>query len=156
MCQKARLIGRAPAGEVVPFDKSESKYEAIFMRTIPAIFENGAFKPKTPVDLPPSAQVDLILPDSQDDPVAILKARFPNSFGCMSAEDADELQRIIGDGDSIEHGARSRSISVRLRIRQIGKPAPSRFFAHPIADRGEGSEGVSEVGCERGACLGAR
>jgi predicted DNA-binding antitoxin AbrB/MazE fold protein len=67
------------------------------MKTIPVIYENGVFRPKTPVDLPSGAQVELIMPDSEDDAVAILKRRHPNSFGIMPAEDADELQRIINE-----------------------------------------------------------
>jgi predicted DNA-binding antitoxin AbrB/MazE fold protein len=65
------------------------------MRTIAAIFENGVFRPKTPIDLPPGSEISLIMPDMQDDPVAILKARFPDSFGGMSAQDAKEMTQAI-------------------------------------------------------------
>jgi len=47
------------------------------MRLIQAIYENGVFRPITPVDLPSGTHVDLILIEPEDDPVAILKARFP-------------------------------------------------------------------------------
>jgi predicted DNA-binding antitoxin AbrB/MazE fold protein len=67
------------------------------MITIPAVFENGVFKPNAPVDLPSGAKVDLIVSESQDDPVAIMKARYPQSFGCMPAEDADEMLHIIDE-----------------------------------------------------------
>jgi predicted DNA-binding antitoxin AbrB/MazE fold protein len=65
------------------------------MITIPAVFENGVFRPNAPVNLPSGAKVDLIMPEPQDDPVAILKARFPNSFGGLSDEDAEEMRKAI-------------------------------------------------------------
>jgi len=65
------------------------------MLTIPAVFENGVFKPNAPVALPSGAKVDLIVPEPQDDPVTILKARFPNSFGGLSDEDAEEMRKAI-------------------------------------------------------------
>ena len=65
------------------------------MLTIPAVFENGVFRPNTPVALPSGAKVDLIMPEPQDDPVAILKARFPNSFGGLSDKDAEEMRKAI-------------------------------------------------------------
>lgn len=69
--------------------------EILRLKTIAAIYENGVFKPDRPVDLPSGSKVDLILPEGQDDPVAIMKARYPQSFGCMLPEDADEMLRII-------------------------------------------------------------
>lgn len=65
------------------------------MLTIPAVFENGIFRPNTPVDLPSGTQVNLIMAEPQDDPVAILKARFPNSFGGLSREDGEEMMKAI-------------------------------------------------------------
>jgi len=65
------------------------------MITIPAVYENGVFKPNAPVDLPSGAKVDLIVSEPQDDAVAILKARFPNSFGGLSDEDAEEMRKAI-------------------------------------------------------------
>lgn len=67
------------------------------MKSIPATYENGVFKPQSPVDLPQGARVDLLVSEPQDDPVAVLKTRFPNSFGIMPREDADEMQRIIDE-----------------------------------------------------------
>lgn len=67
------------------------------MRTIRAVYENGVFRPTTPVDLPSGTKVDLILIEPHDDPVAILKARFPNSFGGLSREDGEEMMRIIDE-----------------------------------------------------------
>ena len=65
------------------------------MLTITAVFENGVFRPNAPVDLPSGAKVDLIMPEPLDDPVAIMKARFPNSFGGLSNEDAEEMRKGI-------------------------------------------------------------
>ena len=65
------------------------------MMTIPAVFENGVFKPNEPVDLPSGSKVHLIVPEPQDDPVAIMKARYPNSFGGLSDEDAEEMRKVI-------------------------------------------------------------
>jgi predicted DNA-binding antitoxin AbrB/MazE fold protein len=65
------------------------------MITIPAVFEHGVFKPNAPVDLPSGAKVDLIVAGPQDDPVAIMKARFPNSFGGLSDEDAEAMRKAI-------------------------------------------------------------
>lgn len=67
------------------------------MLTIPAVFENGVFRPNTPVDLPSGARVDLMMAESQDDPVAILKARFPDSFGGFPREDGEEMMRAIDE-----------------------------------------------------------
>lgn len=65
------------------------------MLTISAVFENGIFRPDSPVDLPSGARVDLTVAEPQDDPVAIMEARFPNSFGGLSDEDAEEMRKAI-------------------------------------------------------------
>lgn len=65
------------------------------MKSISAIYENGVFKPKAPVNLSPGAEVDLLLIESEDDPVKILKARFPRSFGGLPPEDAAEMMKAI-------------------------------------------------------------
>jgi len=67
------------------------------MITIPAVYENGVFRPNAPVNLPSGAKVDLIMPEPQDDPVTILKARFPNSFGGLSREEGEEMMRAIDE-----------------------------------------------------------
>ena len=67
------------------------------MNTISAIYDNGVFKPMRPVDLPQGTHVEVVLPANGGDPVAILQLRFPGSFGTMSEEDADELQRIVDE-----------------------------------------------------------
>ena len=64
------------------------------MKTIPAIYENGVFRPKEQVTLPPGAEVEVIIRD-QRDPVEILRERYPLSFGAISDEDAEEMMRII-------------------------------------------------------------
>jgi predicted DNA-binding antitoxin AbrB/MazE fold protein len=58
------------------------------MRTIPAIYENGVFKPQEPISLPPGAKVEVSLPEDRD-PVEIMRERFPLSFGALSDEDAE-------------------------------------------------------------------
>ena len=67
------------------------------MSTISAIYDHGVFKPVLPVDLPDGTHVEVVLPADGEDPVAILQLRFPGSFGTMSKEDADELQRIVDE-----------------------------------------------------------
>lgn len=71
------------------------------MRTIHAVYENGVFRPKEPVSLASGSEVELVVSESAvgkpDDPVAILRARYPDSFGIMPAEDADEMQQIIDE-----------------------------------------------------------
>lgn len=65
------------------------------MKTIPAIYENGIFRPQGAVALPSGALVDVILPDVPADPVAHLRARFPNSFGGLPEKDASEMMAAI-------------------------------------------------------------
>lgn len=65
------------------------------MKTIPAIFENGVFRPKAPVSIPPGAHVELLVAEPGDDPVSVLKKRFPNSFGGLAAADAQEMMKAI-------------------------------------------------------------
>jgi predicted DNA-binding antitoxin AbrB/MazE fold protein len=67
------------------------------MITIPAVFGNGVFRPNANVDLPSGAKVDLMMVEPQDDPVAILKARFPDSFGGLSREDGEKMMRTIDE-----------------------------------------------------------
>lgn len=68
------------------------------MIMIPAIYQDGVFKPDTPVDLPSGSKVDLMVSGPQDDPVAILKARFPDSFGGFPREQGEEIIKAI-DGE---------------------------------------------------------
>jgi predicted DNA-binding antitoxin AbrB/MazE fold protein len=67
------------------------------MRTIHAVYEDGVFRPTEPVSLAQGSEVDLVVHDAGSDPVAVLTARFPDSFGIMPAADADEMQRIIDE-----------------------------------------------------------
>jgi len=67
------------------------------MKTIPATFENGVFRPKSPVDLPSGTELDIIVPEATDDPVAILKARYPESFGGFPEGAAREIMAAIND-----------------------------------------------------------
>ena len=67
------------------------------MIIIPAVFENGVFKPNAPVDLPSGSKVELIISESQDDPVAIMRARYPNSFGGLPREDGEAMMKIIDE-----------------------------------------------------------
>lgn len=68
------------------------------MKTIRAVYENGTFKPVEPLSLANGTSVEISLPESTDELSKDLRARFPNSFGVMPAEDADEIMRIIADG----------------------------------------------------------
>jgi predicted DNA-binding antitoxin AbrB/MazE fold protein len=63
-------------------------------RTIEATYENGVFKPRTPIDLPSGTEVRIVLPDTRD-AMQIMNERMPNSFGTMSDEDAAEMIRLI-------------------------------------------------------------
>ena len=67
------------------------------MKTIPATFENGVFKPQTPVSLHPGAQVEVLLPEDARATSDELRARFPNACGVLPAVDADEIMHIIDD-----------------------------------------------------------
>ena len=69
---------------------------------IAAIYENGVFRPETPVELPPGTPVVVNVVSiseelSDDEIVARMKARFPEITGCMSDEQAQELRAIIED-----------------------------------------------------------
>ena len=57
--------------------------------------ENGIIRLPPGLNLPDGAEVQLTLPDSPDDPAAILQARFPNSFGGLSPQDADQMMNAI-------------------------------------------------------------
>lgn len=65
------------------------------MKTIYATYENGMLKPSELLELPSGARVELLLCEPQDDPVAILRMRYPDSFGGMSPEVGEELKQII-------------------------------------------------------------
>jgi predicted DNA-binding antitoxin AbrB/MazE fold protein len=67
------------------------------MRTIPAVFENGVFKPEAPVSLVPGARVEIVLPDEGMATSEELRLRFPNACAALSAQDADEIMRIIDE-----------------------------------------------------------
>ena len=73
------------------------------MTIIPAIFDNGVFRPETPVSLPPGTrvQVSVCAPateSSDDEVIARVKRRFPRTTGAMAPDQAAELQRIVDDG----------------------------------------------------------
>jgi predicted DNA-binding antitoxin AbrB/MazE fold protein len=64
------------------------------MRTIAAIYENGVFRPKERVSLPPGAEVEVIVPDERR-PEDIMSERYPLSFGALTDSDAAEMKRVI-------------------------------------------------------------
>jgi predicted DNA-binding antitoxin AbrB/MazE fold protein len=64
------------------------------MKTIEATYEDGVFKPRTPIDLHAGVQVRVILPDTRD-PSEIMAERFPRSWGAICDEDAAEMIRVI-------------------------------------------------------------
>ena len=65
------------------------------MSTIPAIYENGVFRPVEPVELPQVTHAGVLLPTESIDAGEALIRRFPGTLGTLSEEDADELQRIV-------------------------------------------------------------
>ena len=65
------------------------------MKTITAIYEDGVFKPTSPVSLKSGTEVDIVVPEGEEDAVAILKARFPGSFGGLPDKDAAEMMEAI-------------------------------------------------------------
>jgi predicted DNA-binding antitoxin AbrB/MazE fold protein len=67
------------------------------MKTIRAVYEGGVFKPQDDLTLPAGTMVHLILAEQTDDPVEIMKQRYPISFGCMADEDAEEMTSLIED-----------------------------------------------------------
>jgi predicted DNA-binding antitoxin AbrB/MazE fold protein len=67
------------------------------VKTIHATYEDGALRPTERLDLPAGAQVELFLREPQDDPIAVLKMRFPHSFGGLPNRDAEEMMQAIDE-----------------------------------------------------------
>lgn len=67
------------------------------MKSIPAIFEDGVFKPQVSVELSSGARVELIVSEPSDDPVTTLRARFPKSFGGMSRAEGQAMMKDIDE-----------------------------------------------------------
>lgn len=67
------------------------------MKTIPAIFENGVFRPELPVHLPAGLHVEVIVPEKPHATREALRKRFPNSYGVLSAREAHEIQHAIDE-----------------------------------------------------------
>jgi len=67
------------------------------MKSIPAIFENGVFRPEQPVHLPAGSHVEVLLPEEPHATREALRKRFPDSYGVLSARDAEEIQRAIDE-----------------------------------------------------------
>ncbi len=65
------------------------------MKTIRAVYQDGVFKPSEPVQLAAGTAVEVLLPETLEDKMARLEARFPNSFGVLAAEDAIDIERAI-------------------------------------------------------------
>lgn len=63
------------------------------MKTIPAVYENGIFRPQEPVELPAGAHVQVMLPDS--DPLADIRARFNRVIGAIPLQDIDRMEADI-------------------------------------------------------------
>lgn len=63
------------------------------MRSVAAVYENGVFRPKMPVDLPEGTEVALLLPEqkAEKSPAQIMKERYPKSFGSFPTEDAEDM-----------------------------------------------------------------
>jgi predicted DNA-binding antitoxin AbrB/MazE fold protein len=67
------------------------------MRTINAIYENGVFKPAEAIALAAGTTVHVLLPESIEEKMERLRTRYPNSFGVLTPEAADELTRIVDE-----------------------------------------------------------
>lgn len=68
------------------------------MKTIHATYENGVLRPAESLDIPSGTRVELLLREADDDPVAVLRARYPDSFGGRSREEGEAMMKAI-DGE---------------------------------------------------------
>ena len=48
--------------------QGSSKYKAIAMKTIHAVYENGLFRPRTPVELPENCEVEITIHNTSAEP----------------------------------------------------------------------------------------
>ena len=67
------------------------------MKTILAIYENGVLRPAEKLELPAGTQVELLLREPQDDPVTVLRTRYPDSFGGFSPADGEQIMQAIDE-----------------------------------------------------------
>lgn len=67
------------------------------MKTIRATYEDGVFRPAEHLDLASGTQVELFLKEPADDPAALLRARYPDSFGGRSRDEGEAMMKIIDD-----------------------------------------------------------
>lgn len=73
------------------------------MKTVEATYEDGVFKPRTPIELPAGIEVRVIIPDTRH-PREIMAERFPGTWGALSDEDAAIMKRVIEeDCERIEY-----------------------------------------------------
>jgi predicted DNA-binding antitoxin AbrB/MazE fold protein len=68
--------------------------------TIIATYKDGAFVPESPVSLPEGARVRVIMPGEEarlraEATRAILQARYPDSIGSFTHEEAEEMRQAI-------------------------------------------------------------
>ena len=81
------------------------------MKTIPAIYENGIFRPEEPVALEDGTRVEILVPQTVSLTREEMKERFPKSWGVLTADEADRIAQAIeeacGQIDSDEKAARS-------------------------------------------------
>jgi predicted DNA-binding antitoxin AbrB/MazE fold protein len=66
-------------------------------KPIPAIFENGVFKPQAPVALENGTRVEIMLPSDAPSNDAEMRKRFPNSWGVLSDDEADRISKAIDE-----------------------------------------------------------
>lgn len=66
------------------------------MKTIEATYENGVFRPTESVSMPAGTKVRVLV-ESDEELIARMKARYPNSFGIITPEEGDEMMRIIDE-----------------------------------------------------------
>lgn len=67
------------------------------MKTVPTVFENGVFRPIQRVDFPEGSNVDILVPEPGVDPLAKLKAKYPDTFGWLTPLEAQEMMEAIDE-----------------------------------------------------------
>ena len=67
------------------------------MKVIHATYENGSLILTEQLPLPAGTQVELLLREPQDDPVDVLRARYPDSFGGFSRAEGEQLMQAIDE-----------------------------------------------------------
>jgi predicted DNA-binding antitoxin AbrB/MazE fold protein len=67
------------------------------MKTVHAVCRNGVFQPEGPVSLIPGSRVEVHILEETGATEEELRARFPNSCGALSGDEADGVLRAIDE-----------------------------------------------------------